>query len=381
MSGLLASLARHALLLVCALALAGCGSLWPWGGGTKRPEPPMPTAKAGARVAWSLKLPAAGVGFAPVVAGGAVYAASADGTLARVDPDSGRIAWQINAGRKLAAGVGSDGDVVVVAARDGTLLAFGADGKPRWSAPLGAEAVSVPAVGLGLVVLRTSDNRVSAYESISGKRRWSVSRQLPPLVLRQTSAVAIAPGTAYTGLPGGRLVAISLENGAQRWETVVSTPRGANEIERIADVVGSPLVSGREVCAASFQGRVACFEAATGRSLWNRELPAQGGIDVDARLVSVSDERGHVHAFSRSGASVWRQEALARREPSAPLSVGGMLVVGDYQGYLYLLQRDDGAIAARFASDGTPVLSQPAAHQRSALVQTAGGTLLSITLD
>ena len=129
---------RALVLGALALALSGCGSLWPWGGGTKRPDPPAPTAKVGARVAWSLKLPAAGVGFAPVVAGGAVYAAAADGTLARVDPDSGRVAWQINAGRKLAAGVGSDGDVVVVASRDGTLLAFGTDGKPRWTAPLGA---------------------------------------------------------------------------------------------------------------------------------------------------------------------------------------------------------------------------------------------------
>ncbi len=374
--------ARWLFAVLSVGTLAGCGSWWPWSNSkAKLPDPPAASTTVPARAAWTAKLPAGGVGFAPVVANGALFAAAADGTVVRIDPATGRTAWQINAGKRLTAGPGSDGQVVVVASRDGALLAFDASGKAVWTAPLGAEAVSVPSVGLGLVIVRTSDNRISAFETDTGKRRWIMTRQLPPLVLRQTTSIAIAPGTAYAGLPGGRVVAISLQNGVQRWEAAVSNPRGGNEIERIADVVGSPLVSGREVCAASFQGKVACFDASTGRPLWSRDVATAGGIDIDARLVSVSDERGQVQAFSRSGASVWRQDKLARREPSAPLSVGSVLVLGDVQGFVYLLSRDDGAIAARFATDGTPVVAPAAVHERTAVVQTSGGTLFAVTID
>jgi len=375
--------ARRAAGATLVLALAGCGSFWPWSGPQKPPMPPPPevSAPVPARAAWTTRVGPAGVGFAPVVVGDSVFVASSDGRVARLEAATGRTQWQVDLGHKLTGGVGSDGDRVIVASRDGSLTALDGNGRQVWSVPLGAEAVTVPSVGLGLVMVRTSDNRISAFESDSGKRRWTFQRQMPPLVLRQTGAIAIAPGTAFAGLPGGRIVALGLQNGAVRWEASVSQPRGATEIERIADVVGSPLVSGREVCAASYQGRVACFEAASGRQLWSRDVSSSTGLDVDARLVSIVDDRDQVHAFSRSGASVWRQDKLSRREVSAPLSLGPVLVVGDAKGLVYLVSRDDGAIAGRFPTDGTAIASAPVAAGRMAIVQTTGGTIAAVELQ
>jgi outer membrane protein assembly factor BamB len=310
-----------------------------------------------------------------------VFAASADGQVVRIDPAKGTIVWRVDLGMPLVSGVGSDGETVVVAARDGSLIALGADSARRWSVTLGGEAVTVPAVGQGLVVLRSSDNRIQAFETDSGKRRWSFQRQNPPLVLRQTGSIAIESGTAYVGLPGGRIVALSLLNGAQRWEATVAQPRGATEIERISDVVGTPVVSGREVCAASYQGKLVCFDATTGRPQWSRDVSTSHGIDVDASLVSIVDERDRIQAFSRSGASVWRQEALSGRILSAPLSLGPVLVVGDSKGLVHLVSRDDGAIAGRFATDGSPIVAAPVASGRFAIVQTSAGMIAAVSLD
>jgi outer membrane protein assembly factor BamB len=373
----------RALALLAALALGGCGSFWPWSGPSKpkMPEPPAITAPIAASLAWNTRIGAAGVGFAPVAVGGAVFAASADGQVVRIDPAKGTIVWRVDLGMPLVSGVGSDGETVVVAARDGSLIALGADSARRWSATLGGEAVTVPAVGQGLVVLRSSDNRIQAFETDSGKRRWSFQRQNPPLVLRQTGSIAIESGTAYVGLPGGRIVALSLLNGAQRWEATVAQPRGATEIERISDVVGTPVVSGREVCAASYQGKLVCFDATTGRPQWSRDVSTSHGIDVDASLVSIVDERDRIQAFSRSGASVWRQEALSGRILSAPLSLGPVLVVGDSKGLVHLVSRDDGAIAGRFATDGSPIVVAPVASGRLAIVQTSAGMIAAVGLD
>src|SRR5690606_30716878 len=95
---------RSAVLSAGALALAalgGCG-IWPWSSSKPRlPELPPVTTAARASVAWSVSLPAAGVGFQPVFAGGSVWAAARDGTVVRVDPASGRPLWRSNAGQPL----------------------------------------------------------------------------------------------------------------------------------------------------------------------------------------------------------------------------------------------------------------------------------------
>ena len=245
----------------------------------------------------------------------------------------------------------------------------------------GAEVVTVPSVALGLVVVRTSDNRVAAFETDTGKRRWTFQRQNPPLVLRQTSAIAMDASTAYVGLPGGRLVALSLETGALRWESAVALPRGSNEIERIADVVGTPLISGREICAATFQGRVGCFDTASGRALWGRELSSPSGLDLDGRLLVVPDDRGDVHAFARSGASLWRQDKLRQRGLSAPLLMERMVLVGDRAGLVHALSRDDGAIAARLSTDDSPIVAAPVAADGLAVVQTAAGSVYALRVE
>ncbi len=373
-------LLRRAAIAALALGLGGC-AWWPWSSRPKIPDPPPITAPASASVAWSVSLGGGGVNFQPVLAGDSLWAAGRDGTVARIDPATGAVRWRVRLEQPLIAGVGSDGGSVVVAGRDGSLIALDAAGNRRWSSPTGAEVVTVPSVALGLVIVRTSDNRVSAFELDSGKRRWTFHRQSPPLVLRQTSGIAIDASSAYVGLPGGRLVALTLDSGALRWEAAVSIPRGANEIERIADIVGMPLVGGREVCAASFQGRIGCFDAASGRTLWVRDLSSPSGFDMDGEMLVSPDDRGDVHAFSRRGASVWRQDGLRRRELAAPLLLPRFVAIGDNTGLVHALQRDDGRVAARLTTDGSRIVSAPVAAAGLAVVQTSAGGLYAFRID
>ena len=377
--------ARYRLLRLIAmagltLALAACGNFWPWSGPDK-PKPselPAVTGTTPLKVLWSNRVGAGGIGFQPVFAAGSVWVASRDGTVARIDAENGKTLWQVEIGKPLVAGVGCDGDVVVVAARDGTLIALDADGKPKWTVPLSNEVVTVPAVAFGVVIVRASDNRVSAYDTDTGKRRWTFQRQIPSLVLRQTGVVAMAAGTTYVGLPGGRLAALSLQNGAVRWEAAVSQPKGSNEIERISDVVGAPQVNGRDVCAVSFQGRIGCFDAPSGRATWARDLSSSRGLDMDARMVVTVDERDQVHAFSTTGASLWRNEQYRLHRLSAPLLLSAMVVLGDGKGLVHGLARDDGAAVGRVETDGSAVITAPVLAGRIAVVQTSKGGVFGI---
>lgn len=358
-----------------AVLLAACGST-PSG-----PKPaelvPLPNG-AKVRELWSAQ---AGDGgrfvFEPAFVSGSVYAAGRSGTVVRLDAQSGRQIWRASADMQLSAGVGSDGRTVAVGNEEGVVAALDAEtGKLRWKARVSSEVLAPPAVGEGLVVVRSLDNRVFAFEAQDGKRRWVYQRAPTSLVIRVPSGLVLGEDSAYAGFRGGKLAAIALSNGGQRWETTVALPKGATELERVTDVVGEPVLAGREICAAAYQGRAGCFDSASGRPLWSREVSSLTGVSVDPRYAFVADENGAIQALDRSsGRSVWKQDKLAHRGLTLPVPVGDLLAVGDFQGYVHFLVRDSGAFAARYATGDGPVRAAPLRLPFGVLVQTQSGKL------
>lgn len=323
---------------------------------------------------------AGGYVLTPAVAGSSVYAAAQDGTVARYD--GGSQVWRINAGQTISGGVGADGRMVVVATAKGEVLAFDNTGKALWKARVTSEVLAAPQIAEGLVLVRSGDNRIFGLDAADGKRKWVYQRSTPALSLRSNVGVTVAGKVALAGFPGGKLVAIALNNGAAMWEATVALPKGATELERVSDVTSAPVVAGREVCAAAYQGRVACFELASGNHLWSRDMSSAAGIDVDARNIYVTDDKGAVHALDRAnGATVWKQDKLFMRQVSRPIALGSHVAVGDYQGVVHLLRRENGAFAARHNTDSSGIAAEPQRVERGFLMQTRNGGLYALSVN
>jgi outer membrane protein assembly factor BamB len=358
--------------------LGGCGL---FGSSRKPPEPvPVVAQDAGVTISrvWTASLGSrSGVGFVPAVADGSIWAAAEDGTVVRVDAATGAPRWRVALGTRLTSGVGTDGRVAVVAARDGSLAAVDADGRRLWTAAIGAEIVNPPVVADGLVLVRASDNRVLAVDATTGKLRWNFQRQNPPLVLRQAGGITVSDGVAYVGMPGGRVAALDLRTGAPRWDAPFAMPRGTTDIERIADVVGAPVANGREVCAVTYQGRIGCLDAGSGRSVWGRDFSSAAGLDADALGVISVDASDRIRAFDRRGEPQWERDGFGRRNLTAPLIHADMAWAGDLEGNLLAFRRADGRFAARAATDGAAIAAAPAAAGDLVVVQTAAGGLFA----
>lgn len=320
--------------------------------------------------------------LAPVYLDGKVYAAGADGKLSAFDAASGKAVWSTTVDAGISAGVGADAGTVATASPNGTLYAFdAATGKQRWTTKLSTEVLSAPAVGSGVVIVRSMDNKIAAYDAETGNRRWIVQRTAPALVLRAAPGIVINDGIAYVALPAGRLLALSATTGVARWDAPVAEPRGATELERVADVSGTPALQGREICATSYQGRIACMDAGNGSVRWAREFSADVGPAIDQRYVFGADERGTVAGFSRdTGGSLWRSTSLSGRGLSAPVSYGRAVVVGDKDGYLHFLSREEGAMLAR-TSVGSQVRAAPVVAGANLIVQTRDGKLMALTTE
>jgi outer membrane protein assembly factor BamB len=290
--------------------------------------------------------------------------------------------WRIKTGIPLTAGVGADASTLAVIGQKGLLLAFNVDGKLRWKIQASSEILTTPVVDKGLVIVRSIDNRVAAYDAISGARKWAVDRPLPALTLRTVSGIALTESTAIVAFPGGKLAALSLDNGGVRWEATAAVPKGATELERIADVSGTPAVAGQEVCTAAYQGHVGCYDIASGAVRWSKDLSSEVGVSVDERFVFAVDTASVISAYARqTGSSTWRNDQLIHRQLSAPVSFGRSVVIGDAFGYLHFLSREDGSFIGRASTDGSQIVAPPLVAGSNLIIQTKTGTVVAFATE
>ncbi|RIX46754.1 MAG: outer membrane protein assembly factor BamB [Rhodocyclales bacterium GT-UBC] len=381
-SRLLSLMAATGLLLTgCATVSDTIDSLNPFASSAAK-LPPLAPIKNSLEISvqWSSSVGKAGdYTFSPAIVGSAVYVAGHDGVISKLE--QGKTVWKINAGQALSAGVGANGRLVVVGTPKGDVLAFSAeDGKPLWQAKASSEILAAPAVGEEGVAVKSGDNRVFLFDLSDGGRKWVYQRSTPPLSVRSAGSPVFSDRYLFIGFPGGKLVALALQNGAPVWEGTVALPKGATELDRVADVVASPVIEGTQVCAAAFQGRVACFDLAqSGTMIWSRDISSAAGLVLDGRYLFVTDERGAVHALDRlSGSSLWKQDKLLNRRVSAPAVRRGSVAVADAEGMVHFLSREDGSFVGRQKTDGTPVRAPVQQLGSGFLVQTSGGNVSAI---
>jgi len=364
--------------LGAVLALAACG-----GAQVEPAELVDFTQTAKAAVAWRASVGASKLyRLKPALSDGTVYAAASDGQIGAYDEKSGKQRWRAGEREPLASGVGAGEGMVLVGTQKGAVLAYGGDGKLLWRSQLSSEVVGAPQPASGVVVARTVDGRIFGLDAASGERKWEHQVLLPSLLLRGDASVAVHESRVLAGVPGGRILALDLATGDVIWETVVAQPTGDNEIERIADIAAPPAVEGEQACAAAYQGRVACMDLARGSLAWARDGSSAVRVGIDAITVYVTAPDGVVSAFDRqTGASLWRQSKLLNRGVSGPVALGDFVVVGDYDGYVHVLDAEDGSFVARMATDGSAIVTPPVRGGPGVIVQTSGGGLYAISVQ
>ena len=330
---------------------------------------------------WSQKLgdgsEALRIALIPGYDGNRVYAASYDGKVSALDPETGKQVWRTDLEIILSAGPGVDGDRVVVAGYDGELILLNAtDGSEIWRVNINGESLAKPVISSDLVIVYTNDGRLRAYSAFDGSERWQSEQTLPALTLRGASSPVVVGSSVITGFDNGRVVAASLDEGEQIWESILTPPAGRSDLERLADVDGSLAVVGQDVYAGGYHGRVAAMAAESGQLLWSRELSGYAGVAADWENVYLTDEQGELIALlRRNGTDVWRSGLLLRREPTAPTAFHTTVVVGDFEGYVHFFANTDGTLVARERVGKGAISGVPVVAGNRLLVQSESGTL------
>ena len=385
-------LSLNLLAVICLAVLTGCSTI----GDLKEsvsnkifgreladaPDPLVefkPTSTS--KLLWQAKVGSAeDFDFSPVVEAGYAYATSASGEIVKLDVTNGNQIWRVKTGEKLSGGVGVGGSLVVVGTQKGVLYAYDIAGKLLWKSKLSSEILSAPKYFDGVVITRTGDSRIYGINAEDGSRKWVYDRTSPALTLRSSAGLVVDSGAVYAGYGGGKLVSIRADNGKILWEASVAHPKGVTEIERIADITSLPVVDGPLVYAVAYQGRVAAVDRTTGRVIWNRDISSLSGLNIEDGRIFVSHSIGSIYALDyTTGKTFWRQAALKNRQITAPVSLGDLVAVGDLEGYVHFLSRDDGALASRIKTDNSPIMPLMAhINSNTVLAQTRDGGVYAI---
>ena len=386
-----ANAGRLPLALAAVLGLTGCGTVADYfQGGTDNIEPPAElvgfTPAIDLQVVWKRRIGSgaddAYLKLNPATDGESIYVADRNGSVRAFDATTGAPGWSQDTDAPVSGGPGVGATVVAVGTSDGQVIALDRrSGQIRWRARVTSEVLSAPAEGSGVVVARTIDGKLFGLDAVTGKRLWVYDRTVPVLTLRGTSAPVIHDDVVVAGFDSGRMVGVALADGQQLWESAVAAPSGRSELERMVDIDADPVVVDDVIYAATFQGRVSALALYSGNVLWQRDMSSHAGLAVDGGEVFVTDDNSHVWALERSSsASLWRQSELQARAVSAPAVFREFVVVGDLEGYVHWLRREDGSFAARVRVDGGAIVAVPLALAGAVYVYSSGGTLTALAV-
>lgn len=318
----------------------------------------------------------------PYVSGESVYVADGEGQVQALAIADGKPRWEVELDVPASGGPGGGEGLVLVGTSDAEVIALNAQtGELRWRSRVSSEVLSAPTAANGVVVVHTVDGKLFGLEATSGTERWRYEREVPVLTLRGTGNPVVSNGVVYAGMSGGKLVALRIDNGGLLWDVDVTVPGGRSELQRLADIDGDPILFGGGVFVGTYQGEVTVVEQRSGRTAWRRKLSSYSRMAVDREGVYVNDAEGVVWGLDvRSGNARWSQDALKNRRLSSVAVLGNLVVVGDFEGYLHWLDRDDGHMVARTRVGKDPITTGIRTVDEVLYVQGDGGEMAAIRL-
>ena len=365
---------RAVIMALLAATAAGCAS-----DGGNRERQPLQTFDPLVSVAqvWKTSLGGEVAGALRLAAHGQLVAsATTDGIVAVVDTETGALVWQAKHALRIVAGAGFDGERVGVLDADNHLSVF-AKGKLLWSVGLPARSYTPPLIAGGRVFVLLSDRRLAAFDQETGAQLWIRRYGDSTLVLANPGLLTAAGNTLAVGL-GEKFAAVNPDNGALLWSTPLVRPRGAEDIERLADWVEGAVFAGTRVCGQAFQNAIGCLDLSTRRVAWSTPFTGANGVVGDQNTLYAVDSSSRVSAYeTATGENTWTQAALTFRGITPALLLGQTIVVGDDEGYLHWLSRVDGQIMARMPTDGSPIVGKPLLVNGTAVAITQRGTLFA----
>ena len=294
--------------------------------------------------------------FEPGFSSENLFFADAEGNVVSLKADNGKENWsrQLNF---LAAGVASGFGIIVVSDLIGNVIALDqSDGSELWSVNVKGEVLSKAAIDPKRVVVKTGSGELLGLDKSSGAVLWSYRSKLPTLTIRGSSSPVISEDKVFVTFDSGRMGVFDINSGFPLWDSAISYVSGSSELENIIDSDSSPVVDGGLVYATNFQGKLNIFDIAQKRSVWSYDASSFYSPVVTRGVILVVEANSGMKSFSSKNLEEsWSNEDYLNRSLSNPVSFKGDLIVGDFEGYLHVIDPLNGTTIGRKKISKKPI--------------------------
>lgn len=382
----------HKLGLSLALltALSACSTVKDWMQKEKLYEEPAAeliefTAEFTPVELWSIDTGGGSEAYSEIalwLQGDMAVAVDYEGDVSAYNAKTGRRLWDTSLDVPVATGAGGGEGLIFIGSQKGEIFALNeSDGSLIWKQQLTSEVLASPKAIKGVVIARTTDGGMRGLSVADGATLWSYQRAVPLLSLRGASSAVLAGDKVIAGYANGKLVVLSVIDGQVIWEKSVAVPKGRSELDRLVDIDSDPVIKDGIVYVVAYHGQAAAFDLENGQKLWERDMSSRSGLDVADKLY-LSDDAGYVWALQTdSGYALWRQTSLLRRKVTAPAIVGEQILVGDFEGYVHWISRDDGRLVARAKISKSAIKGKPVVKDNIVYILASDGELTAFRVQ
>jgi outer membrane protein assembly factor BamB len=316
----------------------------------------------------------------PVLTSDTIYYATSEGTIYALSL-KGKEIWSKKTEDYISGALAVGFKVLLYGTLDGELVALDENkGSELWRKQLSSEILSLPVTDGSIAVVQTADGKVTALDLKNGEEEWVYLSKVPKLSLRGTSSPILSNGAVFASFANGKSAMISSSSGSVRWELPITLNEGKSELERIVDIDGKAIVDGRVFVAATYQGHITAIDLTSGRALWQEKFSTTKDLVKSRSRIIGINQKDIVEGFGLStGVTLWRQEGLKLRQLTSPVNIKGRIVVGDFEGYLHVIDSKDGKFIAR-SKISNKAINEIVSFSDELLVSDSSGRLISLSI-
>ena len=297
--------------------------------------------------------------FKPSFYSGDMLVADSDGEIASLNLKTGSVNWTKQLERTLSAGITAGFGKFIVSDEDGYVIGLDLDTQEiLWETNIGGEVLANAVIDASFVIVKNSVGELVALDSLTGEKKWMFRSQLPALTVRGTGEPVIKDGMVFSTFDNGRLAAFQLNTGFFLWDGPISFVEGTSELENLIDADSSPVFEKQLIFATNYQGNLTAFDMAQKRPVWNSKASSFHSPVIGKGMMMVIQEDGSILSFSSANlAPSWVSDEYARRDLSNGAMFNNLLLVGDFEGYLHVINPLTGKTVGRKKVSGNPIKS------------------------
>ena len=287
-----------------------------------------------------------------------IFFGDSSGNVSSINPLDGNKNWSVQL-NVLASGTTAGFGIVVVADIDGNVIALDQeDGKRLWTSNVKGEVLSRVAIDAKIVVVKTGSGELIGLNKDDGEILWSYRSKLPLLTVRGNSSPIIVDNLIYTSFDNGRLGVFELNSGFQVWDGAISFVSGVSELENLIDSDSDPVIDGGLIYTTNYQGNINIFDPAQKRSVWTHESSSFYSPLISRGMLMVVDENSEIKSFAlKTLLESWKNDEYLNRSLSNAVSYKGNVIVGDYEGYVHVIDTLNGKTIGREKLSRNPIKS------------------------